>query len=266
MSFGTAVYTNGLLVGETIPVMLTLPLVFPLVDDSWRWGSRDLGHSAGRHRVVTRALGAAGRGGRRACERRAKLVAELAQPADLATRHHVRLRQLRLLLHQRISARLSHRRAGRPDLISGALTALNFGQLPASFIMLAFARQMERKVWPFVTAGVVVLICLAGIVMTASLWTLLFAGILGFTGAVILTLGFALPALLSAPADVARMSAAMFTISYSEGLVIAVLSGAAWDLGGSPRFAFLPMAIALTPLLILPATIRFHRPRGAAAA
>ncbi len=62
------------------------------------------------------------------------------------------------------------------------------------------------------------------------------------------------------------MSAAMFTISYSEGLVIAVLSGAAWDLGGSPRFAFLPMAIALAPLLILPATIRFQRPRDATAA
>src|SRR5581483_11901323 len=38
VSFGTALYTNGLLVGETLPVMLTIPLVFPLVADSWRWG------------------------------------------------------------------------------------------------------------------------------------------------------------------------------------------------------------------------------------
>ena len=109
------------------------------------------------------------------------------------------------------------------------------------------------------------LLCLAGIAATADVWTVVFAGALGFLGAFVLTIGFALPALLSAPADVARMSAAMFTISYSEGLVIAVLSGAAWDLGGSPRFAFLPMAIALTPLLILPATIgsigRAVRPR-----
>ncbi len=48
-----------------------------------------------------------------------------------------------------------------------------------------------------------------------------------------MTGGFALPALLTAPSDVARMSAAMFTISYSEALVVSVLSGAAWDLGGS---------------------------------
>src|SRR5262249_58645946 len=34
---GAAVFTNGLLVGETLPVMVTIPLVLPLVDGSWRW-------------------------------------------------------------------------------------------------------------------------------------------------------------------------------------------------------------------------------------
>src|SRR5215468_681958 len=37
VSFGTALYTNGLLVGEALAVMLTIPLVLPLVDNSWRW-------------------------------------------------------------------------------------------------------------------------------------------------------------------------------------------------------------------------------------
>jgi hypothetical protein len=50
----------------------------------------------------------------------------------------------------------------------------------------------------------------------------------------------------------------MFTISYSEALVIAVLSGAAWDLSGSARFAFLPIAIATLPLLFVPALVPFH--------
>jgi CP family cyanate transporter-like MFS transporter len=61
------------------------------------------------------------------------------------------------------------------------------------------------------------------------------------------------------------MSAAMFTISYSEGLLVAVLSGAAWDLGGSPRFAFLPMALALLPLLFVPASVPFRVPHDKAA-
>jgi MFS transporter, CP family, cyanate transporter len=68
---------------------------------------------------------------------------------------------------------------------------------------------------------------------------------------------------LSAPADVARVSAAMFTISYSECLLVSVLSGAAWDLGGNPRFAFIPIAISALPLLLVPATVRFHRATSA---
>src|SRR6516162_7871548 len=36
IGFATAVYTNGLLAGETIAVALTIPLVLPLVDNSWR--------------------------------------------------------------------------------------------------------------------------------------------------------------------------------------------------------------------------------------
>src|SRR5262249_37867080 len=43
VSFGTAVYSNGLLVSEVIAVVLTIPIVLPLVDNSWRlslavWG------------------------------------------------------------------------------------------------------------------------------------------------------------------------------------------------------------------------------------
>src|SRR5436305_2922967 len=36
IGFGTAVFTNGLLVGEILPVALTIPLVLPLLGDSWR--------------------------------------------------------------------------------------------------------------------------------------------------------------------------------------------------------------------------------------
>jgi MFS transporter, CP family, cyanate transporter len=44
VSFGTAVYSNGLLVAETVAVLLTIPVVLPLVDNSWRlslavWGA-----------------------------------------------------------------------------------------------------------------------------------------------------------------------------------------------------------------------------------
>src|SRR5450830_1118315 len=38
IGFATAVYTNGLLIGEIFPVALMLPLVLPMVGGSWQWG------------------------------------------------------------------------------------------------------------------------------------------------------------------------------------------------------------------------------------
>ena len=58
------------------------------------------------------------------------------------------------------------------------------------------------------------------------------------------------------------MSAGMFLISYSEGSLSSVLSGAAWDIVGNPRLAFLPIAISALPLLFAPAALRFHASLG----
>src|SRR5262249_38899786 len=60
--------------------------------------------------------------------------------------------------------------AGRGDLDTAALTALNLGQLPASFLLLAFAGRIERRIWPFVATGIVTLVSIAGIVLTANEW------------------------------------------------------------------------------------------------
>jgi hypothetical protein len=56
------------------------------------------------------------------------------------------------------------------------------------------------------------------------------------------------------------MSAAMFTISYCTAVVVSIVSGAAWDLAGNPRFAFLPLAMVAFLLILVPPTIRFRPP------
>src|SRR5215471_13963741 len=38
IGFATAVYANGLLIGEILPVLLMMPVVLPLVGGSWRLG------------------------------------------------------------------------------------------------------------------------------------------------------------------------------------------------------------------------------------
>jgi CP family cyanate transporter-like MFS transporter len=262
VSLGTALYTNGLLVGETLPVMLTIPLVLPLVDNSWRWSLAVWGLPLVLIAILTLALAPARK-----------------PPAPSAPTgvwwpdwRNPLTWQIGILLgsvngvyfasNTFLPGHLTE--AGRPDLISAALTALNFGQLPASFILLATADRFVRRAWPFVVCGVVFLLCLAGFVMTASLWTVACAGVLGFLGAVVFTLALTLPPLLSAPADVARVSAAVFTISYTQALLVSVLSGAAWDLAADPRFAFLPMAISALPLLFMSPFIRFRGSRSAA--
>jgi CP family cyanate transporter-like MFS transporter len=262
VSLGTALYTNGLLVGETLPVMLTIPLVLPLVDNSWRWSLAVWGLPLALIAILTLALAPA------------RKPPAPSAPAALwwPDWRNPLTWQIGILLgsvngvyfasNTFLPGHLTE--AGRPDLISAALTALNFGQLPASFILLATADRFVRRAWPFVVCGVVFLLCLAGFVMTASLWTVACAGVLGFLGAVVFTLALTLPPLLSAPADVARVSAAVFTISYTQALLVSVLSGAAWDLAADPRFAFLPMAISALPLLFMSPFIRFRGSRSAA--
>ena len=146
---------------------------------------------------------------------------------------------------------------GRADLISAALTALNIAQLPSSAIMLAIAHRIERRAWPMVITGLLMLLSVGGIAFTASAWTVAFAALLGFFGAATLTIGFALPAMVSAPEDVGRVSAAMFTISYTLAMLFSVASGMAWDFAGNPQWAFLPIAISILPQVLLIGTIRF---------
>jgi CP family cyanate transporter-like MFS transporter len=259
VSFATAVFTNGLLVGETLAVMLTIPLVLPLVNGSWRGALAVWSLPIFLIAALTILL----------APRSSEAISAAPEPPR-SWRPDWRGKQIWLLgflfgsinsvyfcSNAFLPGYLTH--VGRPDLIGGVLTALNLGQLPASVALLAISTRIERRAFPFILSGALMLLCLAGIVTTASAWTAFFAGGLGFLGAVVLTLGFALPPLLSTSADVARMSAAMFTISYSEGLIVSVLSGAAWDLTGSPRFAFLPIAISALPLVFVPALVRFHR-------
>ena len=99
--------------------------------------------------------------------------------------------------------------------------------------------------------------CIAGIALSASLWTIAFAAVLGFSAGGTLALSLTLPALLRPPADIAATSAAMFVIGYTQAVIASVVGGAAWDLFGAPAWAFLPIALMLLPLVLLPGTIQF---------
>jgi CP family cyanate transporter-like MFS transporter len=252
---GTGIYINGLLVGEILPVAV-FPLLFPLLGQSWRamfvfWAVPIAAIALLVAIIAPRERGAGGAASSRWWPNwPAREILRLGSVFTGASAIYFGSNAF-------LPGYLTE--VGRADLISPALTALNAGQLPASLLLILFARHLERRAWPFVLAGVICLACIAGIVTTAGAVTVASAAILGFAAGAAFALGLTLPPLLSAPDEVARVSAAMFTFSYTSALVVSVVSGAAWDLTGSARFAFLPIALAGLPSILLMPTMRFER-------
>jgi CP family cyanate transporter-like MFS transporter len=152
------------------------------------------------------------------------------------------------------------RSTGQDEWISAGLTGLNAGQLPASFLLLAVAGRLERKAWPYVVCGLLSVVATAGIVFGSGAWIVAAAALQGFAAAAILILVLALPPLLSPPDDVHRVTAAMFTISYSCAVVVPVISGMAWDFSGISATAFAPIALCGILLVVLAPAIN-HVPR-----
>ena len=86
---------------------------------------------------------------------------------------------------------------GRPDLINAALTALNLGQLPASFLLLASADRMVRTVWSYLACGLICLAVVLAIVFLGGIWVVVGCAVWGCAGAAVLVLVLALPPLIA---------------------------------------------------------------------
>jgi CP family cyanate transporter-like MFS transporter len=254
VGFGTAVYSNGLLVGEILPVAATAPM-WTLLDGSWRvslvlWSLPVL---------ATAVLVAM-----RAPRTDAKFVQRVRWWPDWRSGL---IWQLGLMFGSATSMYFTSNgflpiylsSIGRSDMIGGALTALNLGQMPASLLLLVCADRLVRRMWPYLAAGILALASILVLVATAGPSILVASAVLGFCCGGILILALALPPLLCAPEDVAATSAAVFTLSYGFAVVVPIVSGSAWDLTGIPRFAFLPIAACAVLLIVLAMRINFQR-------
>lgn len=256
IGLGTAIYTNGLLVGEIFPTLLTIPVVLPLLAGSWRlalvfWSLPIAIIAAVIYFFAPRAHGE-----------------HAAAPRRWLPDWHIGLVWRLGALFCCINAiyfsanafiPIYLTSAGRPDLISGALTALNFGQLPASLLLLLVAGRLERRAWPYVASGFLSLLSITGLVFMIGPATVVWAALLGFSDSAALIVGLTLPPLLCRPEDVARTSAGMFTISYGGAVVIAIASGAAWDVSGVPALAFVPLAACAIGLAAVALDLRTKR-------
>jgi MFS transporter, CP family, cyanate transporter len=278
IGFGTAVYTNGLLIGEIIPVALTIPLVLPFAGNSWRLAFVIWALPAVAFALIFAGLSSRATGRTKPATGAAdKAAAPAANPGAKSARWAPDWRsgliwRLGIMLgatnatyfstNAFIPDYLHH--LGRPDLIGPALSALNVGQLPASFLLLLFAGRVTGRVWPFAACGALSLACIPGLLAGSGLVVVTAAGVLGFACAASLILALTLPPLLSAPGDTHRMTAGILTVSYSCAVIVPVVSGLAWDASSVPAAAFIPIGLCNFLLIGLAPTIRTQL-RGVAA-
>ena len=92
------------------------------------------------------------------------------------------------------------------------------------------------------------------------------AALAGFAVAAALVLLLALPPLLSAPEDVPRTTAGMFTVSYSCAVIVPILSGLAWDMLHIPALAFLPIFLCGFLMIGFAVTFDFRGKEGVVSA
>jgi CP family cyanate transporter-like MFS transporter len=252
----TAVYANGLLIGETLSASLTIPLVLPLLSGSWRasfvlWGAPVLA-TAFLVLVFTPHVP--------------------PQPGHARALwwpdwRDVRTWQLGFVLGG-ISAIYFGCNAllpdylhatGRANLLNAVLTALNAGQLPASFLIMLAGRRLAGRRAPFIVMALVALASLACLLVPSGPVMIAAAGLIGFSCAFMLILTLALPPLLARTDDVHRLAAGMLSLGYSITFVVPWLGGAVWDATHRADAALLPGVAGALLVLAMASAFRLDR-------
>jgi CP family cyanate transporter-like MFS transporter len=262
IGFATAVYTNGLIVGEILPVALMIPVVLPLVGGSWRlafvaWGVPCVAIAAVLYALAPRPAAT-------------RLDSPLPRKwwpdwkSSLLWRLGVMLGGVNAAYFSTNAFLPDYlNQLGRADLIGPALTALNVGQLPASFLLLALVGRVEKRSATYLIFGVLTFAAALGIIFGKGLVIVAAAALVGFAASAVLILMLTLPPLLSPPEDVPRMAAGMFTISYSCAVIVPIVSGLVWDATGVPETGFVPIALGALLIIVFAPTLRLHSRAGA---
>jgi MFS transporter, CP family, cyanate transporter len=256
---GTAVYTNGMVSGATAGPAFTIPFVLPWVGASWRldlvaWSAL-IGLIAALFAVFAPKVAEAPMSGVGASSRwwpnwKDPLIWWLG--IGFGSTNTVYFGANAFLPDYLVAL-------GRSDLMGATLGWLNGAQLITSLSLLWLAGRVQRRLWPHLLFGSLSLAAVVTIMVGAD-WIVPAAGVLGVAAAVPFVLILALPPVLSAPGDVHRTAAGMFTISYAIAVIVPVICGAVWDLSGAAWAAFVPLALCAVAMTVL--GVRLSRYRG----
>ena len=240
IAVATAVYSNGILIGETLPTALTTPVgVLPLAHGDWRWA---LASWSVLVAVTAVAIGLAApkRGPTRGVRARwwpswregqtvrIGIVMGMASAVYFATNAYIPD-----FLDQ----------TGRHQLISPMLAVFNGAQLLTAPVVAVWDRLLTGRAGFLGSAGLMA-VAQVGIVVTPGTGVLLWALVLGFSAALAFIVVLTMPPRIAAPGDVHRMSAGVFTFQYAMAFIVPLIAGAVWDATGRAVLAFVPGIVA----------------------
>jgi CP family cyanate transporter-like MFS transporter len=257
IAIATAVYSNGILIGETLPNVLTTPVgVLPLAHGDWRW-------ALGSWSVLVIVSGAA---------------IAIAAPAGRQDSKGVRPRwwpnwregqatRIGLVMGMASAVYFGTNafipdfldQTGRHALITPTLAVLNGSQLLTAPAVAIWQRLLTGRAG-FIGSSAVMVVAQLGIVLTPGVGVVFWAFVLGFAAALAFIVVLTLPPRLAAAGDVHRMSAAIFTVQYTVAFTVPLIAGALWDASGWAVLAFVPGVAAAAAMAWLTLPLRIPSP------
>jgi len=263
VALGSTASTNGMVVSTTLGPAFTVPLVLPLVGNSWRldlvvWAAPLFVTALLIFMVRQQSQPASPRGTIVVRRWWPDWTSPLPWLLGLAFGSN---NSIYFTANAFLPDYLAHH--GRGDLVAAALTSLNGSQLLASFLMLAAPALMIGRTWPYLVFGPLTIAALIGVISFDGYWVVVAAGVVGFAIAVTFVMMLAAPPALSPPGEVHLTAAAMFTISYTLGVLIPIISGSLWDLTGVPWMAFVPLCICAVTMTAFGVALSRYRSRRA---
>lgn len=238
IAIATAAFSNGILIGETLPTTFTTPFgALQLAHGDWRWA---LSIWSVLVLITGTALVLA-------APRRAKVTAPTRWWPNWREGQAVRVG---LVMGMASAAYFGTNafvpdfldQTGRHNLISPTLAVLNASQLLTAPVVALWPRLMAGR-FGFIASAALMGLGQLGLVLSPGASVIVWAFVTGFASALAFIVALSVPPRVAAAGDVHRMSAAIFTTQYAVGFAFPLVAGALWDATNVALLAFIPGVI-----------------------
>jgi len=265
VAVGTVAYSNGMVIGAILPPVLTFSLVLPFVGGSWRldlavWALPALlvvvpfALFSPKERTPALPPGGTAAGSLWWPDWKSPLIWLLGLTFGC---NNSPFFAANAFLGDYLAG------MGKPELLGPTLTSLNGAQVVALVVLIAMSGRLQRRAWPFLLFGPILLAGFLGLILLQSpVSAIVCTGLIGIGTAMTMTPILALPAFLVPPAEVPRTAAGMFAIAYTCAIIIPTISGALWDVTGKAWATFVPASLCSVGLTVLGAIAARYRARG----